>query len=77
MALFQQSVGAFALRARDLRGRAGLEPGPAGIKRRHCVLPGLYGVVATLFCFGLPGAEPMCGATHKRDCFLGKLKTKL
>lgn len=67
---------AFAPRARDLRGRAGPEPGPAGAKRRHHVLPGLSGVVATAFCLGLPDTEPMSGASCKRDCSPGKLETK-
>lgn len=40
--------------------QSGLEPGLAGPRRRHCVLPALCGVVATVFCSGLPGIGPMC-----------------
>lgn len=53
------------------------EPGiQACIKRRHHVLPCFYGVLATVFCLGLPDISPCAGATCKRDCSLGKLKTK-
>lgn len=55
-------------KSRRSKRRSGLEPGLAGPtrKRRHWVLPGLCGVVATASCFGLPGIEPTCkGPLHK------------
>lgn len=70
-------LGAFAPRARDPRCRIGLEPGPAGIKRRYHVLVGLYRVVATVSCVGLPGIDPMCRGHLQKGLFPGETENQV
>lgn len=57
--------------------RSGLEPGLAGPRRRHCVLSGLWGVVATVFCSGLPGIGPMCKGHLQKGLSSGETENQV